>query len=139
MLRKNLLEIICAFRRRDGNRACDGIVVDNKTEVEHLSTAREHLVDTLIDTAAGFIKWGREQHERGFCKLEKEYMFGRLPDDFDELSETEQKQWLDDNREVNDHGLILHVINNYDGIEYKRYRLQIFYILNTLAICDRWF
>lgn len=139
MLRRNLLEIIRAFRRRDKHRTDAGIVVDHDEESVHLTRAREHLVDALIDTAAAFIKWGRDNKVEGFSKVEKNYMFGRLPDDFDEMSETEQTQWLKDHREANEHGLIIHVINNYETIDYKRYRLQIFYILNTLAICDRWF
>jgi len=97
------------------------------------------MVDALIDTAAAFIKWGRENEAQGFSTVEKDYMFGRLPDDFDEMSDAEQTRWLKDHREANDHGLIIHVINNYETINYKRYRLQIFYILNTLAISDRWF
>ena len=139
MLRRNLLEIIRAFRRRDKHRTDAGIVIDNDEEGVHLTRAREHLVDALIDTAAAFIKWGRENRVEGFSKAERNYMFGRLPDEFDEMSEDEQTQWLRDHREANDHGLIIHVINNYETIDYKRYRLQMFYILNTLAICDRWF
>jgi hypothetical protein len=139
MLRKNLLEIIRAFRRRDGNHATAGINIDEKEEEVHLAAAREHMVDALIDTAAAFIRWGRDTKAQGFSNVERDYMYGRLPDDFDEMSDAEQKQWLDDNREVNDHGLILHVLNNYENIDFKRYRLQIFYILNTLAICERWF
>jgi hypothetical protein len=139
MLRRNLLEIIRAFRRRDGHRPSAGLVIDDDNEDVHLEKARQHMVDALIDTAAAFIKWGRENKAQGFSTVEKDYMFGRLPDDFDEMSDAEQTRWLKDHREANDHGLIIHVINNYETINYKRYRLQIFYILNTLAISDRWF
>lgn len=120
-------------------RTRTGVVVDESTQEDSLVAAKRHLVDALIHTAEAYIAWGRGDIPGKFSKLELEYMEGRLPADFDDRTEEEQWAWLDENRETDDHGLILHVINNHEKMELKRYKLQTFYILNTLAISERWF
>lgn len=132
MRRTLLFEIIRGLRRR----SCEGVVVDNRTDVEIAKTVRESLVDALIHTCEAFIAWGRRRRliYGDFSELEFDYMASRLPLDFDERSDEAQARWLEENRESNDNGLILYVINNYERMEIKRYKLQMFYILSALTI-----
>lgn len=116
-------------------------VVDDHTYLEHSADMKVSMVNSLMHLVMSYIAWGRQciSGEGECSKLELEYMEGRLPMDFDDMSEDDQRQWLADNRETEDNALILYVIDNYERIELKRFRLQIFYILNALQMNERWF
>lgn len=102
-----------------------GVVIDN-VEIRD-EDSLDILYECLINVVIAYIKHGRQRKEGAMSRLEFEYMF--TPQFY--LSEDPQK-YLEEHRETNDHRLIMHCLDNYERMEYARYRLQIVSIFMTI-------
>lgn len=137
IIRRVLPDVIRGFRRLFPKGF---VVVDERERDDYMTDAKCNLIDSLTNVAASYIAWGRTALSNRVCsKVEMAYFEQLLPADFDDLTDDEQRAWLDEHRDEDDKALVLYVIQHYDKIELKRYRLQIFYILSTLAITEKWF
>jgi hypothetical protein len=85
------------------------------------------LYECLINIAIRYIIEGRKKREGSVSRLEKKYIF--TPGFY--LAEDPRK-YLEEHRETNDNGLIMFCLENYEQMEYARYRLQIVTILMAI-------
>tara|TARA_A200000159_G_C7277821_1_gene320159 strand:- start:695 stop:1096 length:402 start_codon:yes stop_codon:yes gene_type:complete len=75
------------------------------------------VVDHIISLAKAYISWARSEEALEYTpKLEKSYV-----SDHDE----------------DESGLIMHVIDNYEGIESRLFKMLFFYSFNELALLER--
>ena len=89
---------------------------------------RDHIVKTLFYVISEYIEEERAMGEYGMGNLEKTYL---CTEDF--VNAEDEKKWLEEHRETEDIGLMMHVYDNYYMMKPSKYRMMILYIKNILS------
>jgi hypothetical protein len=81
----------------------------------------------LFYTIADYIQHERDRDESGVGKLERAYSF---PEAF--MTCEDPREWLDQNRPVDDIGLIAHVYDHVHSMSPGKHRRTLLYLLNIV-------
>ena len=86
------------------------------------------LIDTVYYIICSYIRKERDENsEFGMGKLEREYL---CTDDF--MNAEDARKWIEENRELNDRGLIVFIFDNVYCMTPGKHRRALLYILNIL-------
>jgi hypothetical protein len=99
-------------------------------DVSHDWSCRIHgsLIDTVYYIICAYIRKERDADiEFGMGTLEREYL---CTDDF--VNAEDARKWIEENRELNDRGLIAFIFDNVYRMTPGKHRRALLYILNIL-------
>ena len=100
-------------------------VIDDmeKTDKRIIST----IIDTIYYTICDYIKKTRRENNRLMGRLEINYNY---TDEFHDS--VDPYIYLDENREIDDTGLIMYIYDNFQRMESTKHRRIMFYLMNIL-------
>jgi len=127
---KEILDRLEIGRTRYGH----GVRVDDDTRMwgtkknSWMEMAREEFLDAVIYVIADYIRCHRGPHLGDMGKMEVDYiMWKRGGEEIDE-----PKKWAEGHREIDDNGLIIHILDTWEELEPCRHKSLIRTLLNIL-------
>ena len=85
------------------------------------------IIDTMYYTICDYIKKTREKSDKFMGRLEINYNY---TDEFHES--VNPRLYLEENREIDDTGLIMYIYDNFQRMESAKHRRIMFYLMNIL-------
>ncbi len=86
-----------------------------------------NIIDTIYYTICDYIKKTRRENNRLMGRLEINYNY---TDEFHDS--VDPYIYLDENREIDDTGLIMYIYDNFQRMESTKHRRIMFYLMNIL-------
>jgi len=100
-------------------------VIDDMEKTDKLIIS--NIIDTIYYTICDYIKKTRRENNRLMGRLEINYNY---TDEFHDS--VDPYIYLDENREIDDTGLIMYIYDNFQRMESTKHRRIMFYMMNIL-------
>jgi|ETNmetMinimDraft_21_1059911.scaffolds.fasta_scaffold00131_34 hypothetical protein len=100
-------------------------VIDDMEKTDKLIISK--IIDTMYYTICDYIKKTREKSDKFMGSLEINYNY---TDNFHES--VNPRLYLEENREIDDTGLIMYIYDNFQRMESAKHRRIMFYLMNIL-------
>jgi len=100
-------------------------VIDDMEKTDKLIISK--IIDTMYYTICDYIKKTREKSDKFMGSLEINYNY---TDEFHES--VNPRLYLEENREIDDTGLIMYIYDNFQRMESAKHRRIMFYLMNIL-------
>ena len=100
-------------------------VIDDMEKTDKLIIS--NIIDTIYYTICDYIKKTRRENNRLMGRLEINYNY---TDEFHDS--VDPYIYLDENREIDDTGLIMYIYDNFQRMESTKHRRIMFYLMNML-------
>ena len=100
-------------------------VIDDMEKTDKLIISK--IIDTMYYTICDYIKKTREKSDKFMGRLEINYNY---TDEFHES--VNPRLYLEENREIDDTGLIMYIYDNFQRMESAKHRRIMFYLMNIL-------
>ncbi len=100
-------------------------VIDDMEKTDKLIIS--NIIDTIYYTICDYIKKTRRENNRLMGRLEINYNY---TDEFHDS--VDPYIYLDENREIDDTGLIMYIYDNFQRMESTKHRRIMFYLMNIL-------